>query len=161
MDPGQRARYLRKRRHRNSVLLREIRQEKVLADWRLYGERGTCSGCNKRGNQCIPPQADNKLRTKCVACSKRGRDCSLGEILFKEDYIPMATRDALGIVTGGAPSSWAVTQERSVWQVAQATCQKLRREGLHGEPRLGVPCRGPTVSAGVDGGFARTPVVRC
>lgn len=98
MDPGQRARYQRKRKHRDSVLRKEeIKREKILADWRLHGERGTCSGCSKRGIQCTPPPADKKLRTKCEACSSRGRDCSIGEVLFKDDYIPMATRNALGI----------------------------------------------------------------
>jgi hypothetical protein len=102
MDPNQRVRYQRKRRHRDAAIRKqEAKREKILADWHLHGDKGTCSQCQKRGTECIPPPAENMLRTKCESCSKRGRECSIGEVLFNEDYIPVATRIALGVPSPG------------------------------------------------------------
>ena len=60
------------------------RRQRCLEDW---GNK-VCLECKKRGVECVPPELKDGKRKRCVNCSKINKPCSIGEVVFHEDYVP-------------------------------------------------------------------------
>ena len=74
-----------RKRHKDSQRDRYYaRRQMCLEDW---GEK-ICLECKKRGVRCVPPELENGKQKRCGNCSEHNKTCSIGEVVFHEDYIP-------------------------------------------------------------------------